>query len=78
MKSSIHEALGRYVRFRIPTGSFLHAVLSNDLMEAMAKADEDNKDDIHEICRYIHNNLPMLCYGSSKKVRKWLAGRDKV
>lgn len=78
MKRSTHEGLERYVRYRIPTGSFLHAVLTNDLMEAMAKADEENREDIYEICQYIYNNLPITCYGSPKAVSEWLQGRHMV
>jgi hypothetical protein len=78
MKRSTHEGLERYVRYRIPTGSFLRAVLSNDLMGAMGKADEENREDIFEICQYIHNHLPIACHGSPKAVKEWLQGRYKV
>ncbi len=72
MKSSTKEGLDNYAKRRIPTGGFLHAVLSNDLMAAMEKADEENRADIFEICQYIYNKLPLPCYGSLKAVRKWL------
>lgn len=74
MKRSTHEGLERYVKYRVPTGSFLHAVLTNDLMEAMGRADEENREDIFEICQYIYNHLPIACYGSPKAVKKWLTG----
>ncbi|MBA7524142.1 hypothetical protein ES705_16279 [subsurface metagenome] len=78
MKRSTHEGLERYVRYRIPTDSFLHAVLCNDLMKAMGKADRENREDIFEICDYIYNHVPLSCYGSPKAVKEWLAGRHKV
>lgn len=78
MKTSTHESLERYAKYRIPTGSFLHAVLSNDLMRAIMHADGDNWHDIAEICIYVHNHLPIECYGSPKAVKEWLAGRHKV
>lgn len=78
MRQDTKACLDRYAKFRIPTGSFLHAVLSNDLMEAMGRADEENIEDIVEICQYIYNNLPIACYGSTKAVREWLQERHKL
>ena len=78
MKCSTHEGLDYYAKHRVPTGGFLHAVLSNDLMAAIVKADEDNIQDIYEIVIYIINNLPIKSYGSPENVKAWLAGRDKV
>jgi len=78
MKRSTKDSLDNYAKYRIPTGGFLHAVLSNDLMQAMGKADEENREDIYEICDYIYNILPMSCHGSPKAVSDWLKGRNKV
>jgi len=78
MKASTKLGLDQYVKYRIPTGGFLHTVLSNDLMGAIEKADKENRDDIFEICQYIHNNLPVICYGSAKAVSEWLQERYKV
>jgi len=78
MKRDTHEQLQRYAKYRIPTGGFLHAVLSNDLFEALNRADEDNRADIYEISQFVHHNLPIGSYGSVKNVKAWLAGRHKV
>jgi len=78
MKCSTHEGLDRYAKYRIPTGHFLQAVLCNDLMEAIGRADEENRADLFEICDYIYNHMPFQCHGSPEKVKAWLAGRDKV
>lgn len=78
MKNSTKAGLDEYAKYRIPIGGFLHAVLSNDLMGAMEKADEENRADIFEICQYIYNKLPLSCYGSSKAIREWLKGRHEV
>ena len=66
------NSLEDYVNNRIPTGGFLYAVLTNNLMEACIRADDRNKRQIPEIVGYIYNNLPIICYGSPKKVEKWL------
>ena len=72
----IIETLKSYVEDRCPTGGFLHAVLSNDLTEACARADMRNQARLPEIVTYIYNNLPMICWGSPEKVEKWLAGTE--
>jgi len=63
--------LRRYVDDRCPTGDFLYAVLSNDLFEAMGRADENNRAALFDICKYIWNELPSICWGSPEKVRAW-------
>lgn len=73
----IIETLNNYVKNRIPTGGFLHAVLSNDLTMACMKADDRNKYRLFEIIQYIYNDLPSNCWGSPEKVDTWLKGGDK-
>ncbi len=65
-------ALKRYVEHRIQPGHFLTAVLENNLMESLGRADEDNRAAIFEICMYIYNEIPGLCHGSPERVRNWL------
>lgn len=72
----IKETLKRYVEDRCPTGGFLHAVLSNDLTEACARADMYNQVRLVEIVTYIYNDLPGNCWGSPEKVDKWLDGKE--
>lgn len=66
------EDIDQYVTRRIPPGDFLHAVLCNDLMEAMGRADDENREAIYAICVYIYNNIPANCWGSKEKVELWL------
>ncbi len=68
--------IDRYVKDRIITGSFLHAVLSNDLFGAVIKADDFNRIALPDIVSYIHNNAPMGCYGSAQVVEDWIEGKD--
>lgn len=62
----------RYWHYRCPIGDFLTAVLSNDLMEAFARADEYNVVAMLEICKFIHCEMPHDCHGSPEKVKAWL------
>lgn len=66
------DAIDRYVTHGIPTGSFLAAVLCNDLMEAMGRAHMDNRMALFEICGYIYNETPSASHGSVERVKAWL------
>ncbi len=68
----IKASLERYVNHKIPTGSFLRAVLENDLKEACGRADMINKHRLFEIVSICYNDLPGNCWGSPEKVRAWL------
>ena len=72
METRIKNGLDRYANDRVPTGDFLRAVLENNLMEAIARADTENLRDLFEICSYVYNHIPSACHGSQAKVRNWL------
>jgi hypothetical protein len=52
-------------------GHFLTAVLSNDLCEAVARADEESMAALRQIVMFVYNNLPGICWGSQEKVAAW-------
>lgn len=62
----------QYAQERIPPGDFGKAVLSNDLAEAVGRADLQNEQALSKIVRYMYNELPMRCWGSEKAVEEWL------
>lgn len=68
----IKESLERYVEHKIPTGGFLEAVLSNNLADAVGKADNENIQRLPEIVRFVYTKLPSSCWGSPEKVKEWL------
>ncbi len=68
----IKASLERYVQKGIPTGSFLEAVLSNDLFGAFARADETNRTRLFDIVSYIYCNLPSGCHGSPQEFSAWI------
>ncbi len=57
---------------RIPPGSFLYAVLTNNLKGAFGAADEKNIAAMFEIVSYMYNKLPSISQGSPERVRDWL------
>lgn len=69
-------ALDRYIKHRIQPGSFLTAVLSNDLFGAVARADRENKLALSEICQLIYNEVPGNAWGSSDAVRDYIKGKQ--
>lgn len=54
-------------------GDFLRAVLSNDLMGAVGRADHDNIRVLPAICSYVYMELPGPCHGSPEIVSEWQA-----
>jgi len=70
--AAIRSSLQRYAEEHVPTGGFLRAVLENDLMETLARADKDNRAALLAICLFVYNELPASCWGSPDKVRAWL------
>jgi hypothetical protein len=83
MKQSTRESLERYRDYGVPTGDFLNAVLTNDLVEAFGRADEQNALDMHEIVKYIYNHMPSGCWRTKEKITAWiehkgLSGKEDV
>ena len=70
------EGLQNYVEHHYPVGHFLTAVLSNDLREAVNRADNDNLVALTEIVKWLFWNVPSVCWGSPENVRAWLARRE--
>lgn len=55
-----------------PFGSFVTAVLSNNLVEAAAQADDHNRTALWEYANFMYNELPQSAWGSRAKVAAWL------
>lgn len=72
------ESIDAYVATGRPTGGFLEAVLSNDLMEALGRADSGAIDNLPHIVAYVYNEAPSGCWGSRERVREWIKERAKV
>jgi hypothetical protein len=72
------ESIERYIAVGIPTGGFLRAVLANDLMEAIGRADESSLANLAAICRYIYNDIPSNAHGSYDRVDAYAAARREM
>ena len=69
------DSLFRYVEERSRPGQFLHAVLCNQLREAVIHADEASRAVLRELVLFIYNYVPSPCHGSDQLVQLWLKGR---
>lgn len=72
----IQAAIDRYVRDRIKPGSFLLAVLENDLWLAVESADDESFRNLRSIVAEVYYNQPAECCGSPEKVAAWLASAN--
>lgn len=66
------DGLITYAKHKVPTGSFLYAVLCNNLIEAVAHADTENIDNLPAITGFMYNEMPGTCWGSERHVADWL------
>jgi len=56
----------------IEPGSFLLAVLSNNLTEAFGRADYINQQSMKDYCSFLYNYAPRGCWGSKETVNEWI------
>lgn len=66
------EALYFYVWYYAPIGDFMTALMSNNFIELVGRADEENIRYLTTWAEVIYNLLPSACHGSSEKVQAWL------
>lgn len=62
----------RYITHGIQPGSFLTALLSNDLHDAISRADDENMNNLPAYVAFLHNEAPRGCYGSPEDVTEWI------
>lgn len=72
------DTLERYIEQGIPTGSFLQAFLSNNLMDAMGCADIQNAHQFHAIANFLYNYAPSTCYGSPARYAAWIESHNQA
>ncbi len=64
-------ALDRYVERRCRPGSFLRAVIANDLTGAVLLADSENRKALIEITEAVWQQVPPVARGSKTAVDLW-------
>ena len=66
------ESMKAYVLERREPGHFLKAVISNDLVEAVGRADNESMASLRSIVRWFYNKAPANCWGSKERMTDWL------
>jgi FPC/CPF motif-containing protein YcgG len=77
ISEEFRASLKRYFNDHVETGSFLKAVLCNDLEEAVKRATNDQTwDCLPHLVRMLYQEAPRNAYGSPEKVQDWLEQRE--
>lgn len=66
------ESLERYWDHGLEPGSFLRAVICNDLSEAVSRADPWNKKNLSKIFEYMVIRAPFNSWGSREVYKEWI------
>lgn len=72
LPESLRGGMKRYFEHGIEPGSFLMAVLENNLMEAFLCADEGNRARMLEIAYWLYNEVPIGTFKSPEKCRAYM------
>ncbi|NDD53226.1 hypothetical protein EBZ39_05025 [bacterium] len=72
----MQDAIKRYVIDRVKPGSFLTAVITNNLRRAFDYADDENVKLIGLYVQWFTDFPPALCWGDEQSMNKWLRERD--
>ena len=68
----MRSGLDLYVQRGIAPGGFLAAVLENNLMESVGRADDKNIACLPAWAQTIYNEVPSNCHGSPQAVEEWV------
>ncbi len=73
---AVIDGLINYVDLGIPPGDFLYSMLTNNLRQAVAHADDFNRTRIAEYVTVLYNYIPAQAWGSEENVREWMKMRQ--
>lgn len=74
----LHRGLLAYFTERRPVGHFLTALLENNLVEAMRRADDESAVALRRLVEFLWSHAPAPAWGSPENVRAWLADVNPV
>lgn len=66
------QAIDSFANYGIPPGHFVQAILCNDLLESVVRADATNMEALPHIVAYCYNCIPGTCWGSPEKFFAWM------
>lgn len=68
----MHGGIVRFYENGIHPGSFLAAVINNDLRDACMCADDTNRELLFDYVRWFYNHAPIGSWGFPEAVDQWL------
>lgn len=68
----IRDGVRLYIEHGVPPGGFLTAVISNDLKNALGRADDIHRPRLHDIVRFFYCDAPAGCWGSPEALDEWI------
>ena len=74
----MYPGILRYVNQRIIPGQFLQAIICNDLIEAVNRADDYNVKILPVYVCFFYNKTPSDCWGSKEKMLQWVKDRELI
>lgn len=75
---NVMHSLENYVLYGYMPGHFLTAILSNNLHEAVSRADAQSAEALYAIARFVYMKLPAGCWGNMDKVNAWRPDIDRA
>jgi hypothetical protein len=70
-------AINDYINHGLEPGSFLTAVICNDLRGVVGQADAENILLLREYVSYFYNEAPCDCWGSRIRMDKWISQHQR-
>lgn len=61
-----------YIENGVPPGSFMMAVLKNDLTGAFGRADQTNLQYMREWCDWLYNQCPSVAWRTDENINAWI------
>lgn len=68
----MQDGVRLWIEHGVAPGSFMTAVLCNDLSGALGRADEINRARLHDIVSFFYNYAPGDCWGSPDHFHGWM------
>ena len=72
----MQDGMRRYIENGLEPGSFLAAVLCNDFIGAVGKADHINEARLKDYTIWLYNCAPPACFGSKQNYLAWIKSRN--
>ena len=73
LPAHMQDSARLYIEHGQPPGDFLRAVLENNLIEAFARADDENVRGMRAWVQWLYMDVPHSAWGSREIVNTWIA-----